>query len=1757
MEVINRSLNEALELALTAWQDDIHDNIRTKMANPWLTFSLASSSDPAAPAGSLSRPPPLPDPPDPFQFPPLPPSRNSPLKPPRPLPSLSLLPLPPPLTPSPANPIANDWASKVKKTIDRSLSRLSPVSLSPEGVPRVIIPEEVYEQGAELHRDFVVCRFFGRLPAYTLIQNVLNYMWGKGKHLEIHMSPATNSVLVRLPNEFIRQKITQKAFWYVDTTMFHVSQWAAHADDYSPSLKRIQLWAHLIGVPFDLIHRQGLSHIAGQIGEPKETDDWTLNLTSISVAHVKVEVDASLPLPSVIEVGRQNGSFVEVSVEYPWVPPICSHCKEIGHILRNCPMLPPPPKNVTPPAAGKSASKKDPKSVCYSCKQAGHLMRNCPKGPQEWTQVRQKHPSSKTPSPLEQQPESSPAESTPASADTSVNPVATDMAIDVAGEASTSTEPLTAAETTSAAEPIAVPSSGIPTVDLPSIPPIQEGDSAMEESSPVGKLDCVLALSAPFVDRPIIPHPPHPPEKSQPSSSITAANPFTLPPASLPPKNPSKSPSSPKHFSIITNSNPFAPLLFDLESSSTPSPVAVSSPSQGKAHTPPLIMCTKAFFWNVRGFNDPDKHRPFAQWLASHQPIVGAILESHIKEPNLNPILQRVYHGWSFSSNHDTDPDGRIILLWKFPATLHIVHQSSQSITCNVSVPGASDFFFTAVYAFNGREERKPLWEDLREVQTTHFLENRCWIIGGDMNQILHHSEHSSPSIDHLTPDMLEFSDNLLELGLMDLRFQGSSHTWTNKSPTGPTTKKLDRTLVNETWLDSFPDSSATFLPYEFSDHTPCLINLSTPLPYTGTRPFKFLNLLTNHPLFLESIETAWILCGSRAVDLHVLAFKLKQIKRAIKTLNKERFSDIQKRVRITNDLLKVLQVKSLKEPTTENFEAEQMLHHKWTFLRGIEEAFFKQKSRINWLQLGDQNTLFFMKVAAAHYSYNAIMSLLLPNGDLITDPNQICQIAVDHFMKLLAPTVLPQLSSSILWFQQLTTFRCSQQQRDSMALHPTGAEISTMLLKINPNKSPGPDGAAAITDYRPISCCNTTYKAISKILVKKLKAILSEVILPNQTAFVKGRLLIENTLLASEIVQGYHRNGGPKRITIKVDIAKAFDTIRWEFIFQCMRGLELPELFIRWVQACVCTTSFSVGFNGSLHGYFKGKRGLRQGDPLSPYLFVLAMNCLSLSLNRAAVQGHLKYHPKCARTGLTHLCFADDLLIFCDGNVESVECVLQILQDFENRSGLGISLQKTSIFTAGLKPHEVERIKKATGLTSGTLPVRYLGVPLCTKKLSLINCAPLLQAIKSRFLSWTVRSLSFAGRLQLISTVISGLINFWTSAYIIPKACLAEIDFLCSKFLWKGKLDGNGAAKVAWEKVSTPKKEGGLGLKNWVIWNRAYAMKLIWILFFKTDSIWASWYTTEVLDGDINNFWVINTKQKYSWFANHLLLLRDTMYQWIKLRVGNGETCYYWSSNWSPYGNIRNYLQGEGSRQSGVPNTTTLAELWELGSWNLPPARSERQVNVQTFLSTLVLTDLRDEYEWIPNGKRSLTYSARNTYDFLRSAAPTVSWHQQVWFSGGIPKHKFLAWLFVLDRCPTKDRMATWGLGVDGNCVLCNSGQESRDHLFFNCRYSYCIWRDLLSGSPISTPPCQWNDALQALKSRTYTREWRLLLHLVWQATIYFTWSERNTRIHRSNFRSATSISKEIDLLIRRKIAAIRGADPAFSSALFQTWVA
>lgn len=141
--------------------------------------------------------------------------------------------------------------------------------------------------------------------------------------------------------------------------------------------------------------------------------------------------------------------------------------------------------------------------------------------------------------------------------------------------------------------------------------------------------------------------------------------------------------------------------------------------------------------------------------------------------------------------------------------------------------------------------------------------------------------------------------------------------------------------------------------------------------------------------------------------------------------------------------------------------------------------------------------------------------------------------------------------------------------------------------------------------DYRPIACCNVLYKVVSKIIANRLKLLLPRIISDNQSAFVKGRLLMENVLLAKELVKEYHKDTISPRCVMKIDISKAFDSVQWPFVLKSLAALGFPVKFIHWIKLCISSPSFSVQVNGDLAGYFQSARGLRQGCSLSSYLFV------------------------------------------------------------------------------------------------------------------------------------------------------------------------------------------------------------------------------------------------------------------------------------------------------------------------------------------------------------------------------------------------------------------------------------------------------------------------------------------------------------------------------------------------------------------------
>ncbi|KAL0302606.1 UNVERIFIED_CONTAM: hypothetical protein Scaly_3027400 [Sesamum calycinum] len=216
----------------------------------------------------------------------------------------------------------------------------------------------------------------------------------------------------------------------------------------------------------------------------------------------------------------------------------------------------------------------------------------------------------------------------------------------------------------------------------------------------------------------------------------------------------------------------------------------------------------------------------------------------------------------------------------------------------------------------------------------------------------------------------------------------------------------------------------------------------------------------------------------------------------------------------------------------------------------------------------------------------------------------------------------------------------------------------------------------------------------------------------------------------------------------------------------------------------------------------------------MSPYLFVLVMEIWTTLLRHRVRNDHnFQFHWKCKEHRILNLCFADDVLLFCRAHIPSIQVIKDTLAEFANMSGLQVNASKSQIIISKSGQHEKQQILDLLGFQEGSLPVKYLGVPLISSRLTLADCSPLISKVDSRLSGWGHLNLSFAGRALLIKSVLGTLHNYWASVFILPKGIIKILEAKMRKFLWQGST-GKGYAKVAWELICKLRKKEDLAFE-------------------------------------------------------------------------------------------------------------------------------------------------------------------------------------------------------------------------------------------------------------------------------------------------------------------------------------------------------
>ncbi|XP_048498159.1 uncharacterized protein LOC125496676 [Beta vulgaris subsp. vulgaris] len=254
---------------------------------------------------------------------------------------------------------------------------------------------------------------------------------------------------------------------------------------------------------------------------------------------------------------------------------------------------------------------------------------------------------------------------------------------------------------------------------------------------------------------------------------------------------------------------------------------------------------------------------------------------------------------------------------------------------------------------------------------------------------------------------------------------------------------------------------------------------------------------------------------------------------------------------------------------------------------------------------------------------------------------------------------------------------------------------------------------------------------------------------------------------------------------------------------------------------------------------YMATLRGLRQGDPISPLLFVICMEYLSRLIRSMEDHPLFKFHPRCKKSKLTPMVFADDIILCCEGSFPSVYTMLKAFKLFSATSGLQISEQKSDFYTAGVSQEVIQRIKAATNFAHNKLFFRYLGLPVCARKIRVAECNGIIEKMCARIKVWSSRNLSYMARVTLVNSVLLSIHQYWAQMFILPKSVLKEIEKICRAFLWTGEWNSSKPGNVAWEHVCLPKQAKGVGFRQIQTWYVAEIAKYVWAISTKQNNLW------------------------------------------------------------------------------------------------------------------------------------------------------------------------------------------------------------------------------------------------------------------------------------------------------------------------------
>ncbi|GAU34591.1 hypothetical protein TSUD_15060 [Trifolium subterraneum] len=470
--------------------------------------------------------------------------------------------------------------------------------------------------------------------------------------------------------------------------------------------------------------------------------------------------------------------------------------------------------------------------------------------------------------------------------------------------------------------------------------------------------------------------------------------------------------------------------------------------------------------------------------------------------------------------------------------------------------------------------------------------------------------------------------------------------------------------------------------------------------------------------------------------------------------------------------------------------ELRHLLHSK--------DSLLFQQPRSRWLKEGDANTGYFHSCITSRKRSNVI-GALLTDGGWVDKPREVRGEIVGYFKSHFAEVRWRRPRLDGVEFPILTSL-----QSENLIRPFSADEVWSVVAESDGNKSPGPDGfnfaflkgswevisndvlafmhefhsstllpkafssyfvtlipkilnPQSLGDFRPISLLGCFYKLVAKVLTKRLSTVMDSLTSKNQSAFLKGRLLVDGVLAINEVVD-WVKKTKKECLVFKVDFEKAYDSVSWSFLEYMLRRFGFDGKWRSWIKACVFSGSLSVLVNGSPTEQIDICKGLKQGDPLAPFLFILVAEGLGALMKKAVGLGFYK-GVQLSNSGaiMSHLQYADDTLFIGETCVENLWTTKAILRWFELISGLKVNFFKSKLYGINEGGAFVNSAASFLNCKVGKLPFIYLGLPVGANPRRVATWNPVLEVLQKRLASWKNKYVSLGGRVVLLNSTEKG----------------------------------------------------------------------------------------------------------------------------------------------------------------------------------------------------------------------------------------------------------------------------------------------------------------------------------------------------------------------------------------------------------------